>query len=87
MNYEHCYIRKSKAFYEYHISAVVSTPKEISSLRESILFLHDPGEISDCVQAEDVVVCDTRRFDARGTIYGKILYSDNRRNLKENNIS
>ena len=36
--------------------------KKIPSLREFILFLHDPGEISDCVQAQDV--CAIHEFDA-----------------------
>ena len=54
--------------------------KKISSLREFILFLHDPGEISDCVQLR---MCAIHGFDAWGTIYGKILESDNKRNLKK----
>ena len=54
--------------------------KKISSLREFILFLHDPGEISDCVQLR---MCAIHGFDAWGTIYGKILESDNKRNFKK----
>ena len=54
--------------------------KKISSLREFILFLHDPGEISDCVQLR---MCAIHEFDAWGTIYGKILETDNKRNLKK----
>ena len=54
--------------------------KKIPSLREFILFLHDPGEISDCVQLR---MCAIHEFDAWGTIYGKILESDNKRNLKK----